>query len=101
MTKINLKEYVKSKLQIKQKPVSIFWQIFAVFVPFGWIWASYRIGELRQGVLIFFIMPVVSGVILQTMIPVSNTSIVLIVIFTAIQIFFIYKWSTGWNARFN
>lgn len=102
MTKIkHLKEYTKTKLQIKEKPVSIVWQIIAIFVPFGWIWASHRIGELRQGVLIFFIIPVVISAITQMMIPIPNADIVLIVIFTAIQIYFIHKWSTEWNSRFS
>ena len=102
MTKIErLNEHTKTKFSGKEKPVSIVCQIIAMFVPFGWIWASHRIGELRQGVLIFFIIPAVISAIIQMMIPIPNADIVLIVIFTAIQIYFIHKWSTEWNSKFS
>ena len=37
---------------VRQKPVSILWQIFfAVFVPIADIWAFYRIKKLRKAIL--------------------------------------------------
>jgi len=88
-----------TKISIKQRHVSIIWQMVVIILPLGWIWASHRIGKLREGTLIFFIIPVTIGSFILIAIP--DGGIVLAVVSAATQIYFIHKWSTEWNSTFS
>jgi len=90
-----------TKISIKQeRPVSIIWQMVAIFLPFCWIWATYRIEKIREGTLIFFIIPATIGSFILIAIP-EEGAIVLSAISAVLQIYFVHKWSTEWNDKFS
>ena len=98
---------------VKQKSVTVAWQVVFMFIPFVNLWAFYRIQKLRLYLLIIIGSSIIAGIImgitfgftgsLMEMPDVSSYYISSIVVSIAIQLLAIYlvvKWSRNWNAKF-
>lgn len=88
---------------IATKPVSIFWQlIFAVFLPVLDIWVFLRIKKLRKMILYTVLPPIVLLLLIISFIGSTGEILanVVILAFTILYIYLIYKWSVQWNKQF-
>jgi len=99
---------------VKQKSVTVAWQVVFMFIPFVGLWAFYRIQKLRLCLLIIIGIDIIATIILVitfgftgslTELPdVSSYYMSSIVVSIAIQLLAIYlvvKWSRNWNRKFS
>ncbi len=84
---------------VEQKPVDVALQTVFVFIPLVWIYAFYRIEKLSMGIFLFFVALAVS-IVIQLVLPFPYGLIFAYVPTFAIPIYFIRKWSTEWNEKF-
>lgn len=99
---------------VKQKSVTVAWQVVFMFIPFVGLWAFYRIQKLRLSLLIIIGIDIIAVMIIArtfdftgslTEIPdVSSYYISSIVVSIATQLLAIYlvvTWSRSWNRKFS
>jgi len=98
---------------VKQKSVTVAWQVVFTFIPFVDLWAYYRIQKLRLYLLIIYGGNIIAGIIigitfgftgsLMEMPDVSSyyiPSIAVGIAFHLLAIYLVVKWSRNWNAKF-
>ncbi len=109
------------KKMVKQKSVTVAWQVVFTFIPFVNLWAFYRIQKLRLYLLIIIGSSIIAGIImgiimviimgitfgstgsLMEMPDVSSyyiSSIAVGIAFHLLAIYLVVKWSRNWNAKF-
>jgi len=99
---------------VKQKSVSVAWQVVFMFIPFVSLWAFYRIQKLRLCLLIIIGIDIIAVIIigitfgftgsLMEMPDVSSYYTFTLPVSIAIQLLAIYlvvKWSRDWNRKFS
>ena len=99
---------------VKQKSVTVAWQVVFTFIPIVGLWAFYRIQKLRLCLLIIIGSSIIAGIIIGITFPftgsltempdVSSYYTSSIVVSIAIQLLVIYlvvKWSRSWNRKFS
>ena len=97
---------------VKQKPVSIKWQIVFLFIPIVGLWAYIRIEKLLYGFLlnlgltgvVYAIMFGMIGIVGVLDAPLDGTlTLILFIAMYAIpiwlQVHFMLKWSRAWNEK--
>ncbi len=105
--------------------VNIIWQIiFVAIVPFGYVWAFYKIEKVRKMIL-YVELPSIALVILLDVLLISSglpmteeeaeiftepspefiaglvVSVIGFSIIVSFAIYLIYKWSVKWNQKFD
>ncbi len=105
---------------VKQKSVTVAWQVVFTFIPFVNLWAFYRIQKLRLYLLIIIGSSIIAGIIMgiimviimgitfgstgssMEMLDVSYyiSSIGVSIAIQLLAIYLVVKWSRNWNAKF-
>ena len=104
--------------------VSIIWQIiFVVIIPFGYVWAFYKIEKMRKMILYvelptIALMLLMDALILFSGFPLTEEEVEIwepdpeffipiiiglvgFAVITSFAIYFVYKWSVEWNQKFD
>ncbi len=98
---------------VKQKSVTVAWQVVFTFIPIADLWAFYRIQKLRLYLLIIYGGNIITGIIIGIIFGFTYQlmempddfsyyipSIVTAIAFQLLAIYFVVKWSRNWNAKF-
>ncbi len=98
---------------VKQKSVSVAWQVVFMFIPFVSLWAFYRIQKLRLYLLLIIGSSIIAGIIIGITFGFTGSlmdmpyfssyyisSIAVVIEFHLLEIYLVVKWSRNWNAKF-
>ena len=84
---------------VTQKPVSVNWQTVFMIIPYVWIYAFYRIEKLMMGIVLLVVTAIVTALVASMFFGLDGYLIAWLVSI-GIPIYFIRKWSTEWNEKF-
>ena len=85
---------------VKQKPVSVKWQVVFSFIPILDFWASYRIEKLRLYLLIVYGTILGSfGIYAIIFTPDKIVLIIISIVFQPVVIYLFVNWSRKWNQK--
>ncbi len=83
---------------VTHKPVSVNWQTVFMIIPYVWIYAFYRIEKLMMGIVLLVVTAIVTALVGSMFFGLFYLFAWIISI--GIPIYFIRKWSTEWNEKF-
>ena len=109
---------------VSKGKVNILWQIiFVAIIPFGYIWAFYKIKKVKKMILYvelptIALMLLMDGLLLFSGFPITEEEVEIwepdpeffipiivgligFVVIMAFAIYFVYKWSIEWNQKFD
>jgi len=84
---------------VTQKPVSVNWQTIFMIIPYVWIYAFYRIEKLLMGIVLLVVTAIVTALVASMFFGLDGYLFAWLVSI-GIPIYFIRKWSTEWNEKF-
>lgn len=84
---------------VKQQPVNVNLQTLLCIIPYGWIYAFYRVEKLRHG-LVLILISIACSVAIQMVLPWPYGLIGALVASIVIPIRSIRKLSNAWNKKF-
>ena len=103
-----------TKKMVKQKSVTVAWQVVFTFIPFVDLWAFYRIQKLRLYLLIIYGGNIIAGIIIGITFDFTGSlmempdassyyipSIAIAIAFHLLAIYLVVKWSRNWNRKFS
>ena len=87
---------------VKQKPVSVKWQVVFSFIPILDFWALHRIEKLRLYLLIVYGSILGSfGIYAIIFTPSKIALIIISIVFQPVVIYLVVNWSRKWNQKIN